>query len=66
MRGRLRIYLGASPGVGKTYAMLDEGRRRAERGADVVIGLVETMIAVPRDIARKRRERAARSSLPPL
>jgi two-component system sensor histidine kinase KdpD len=42
VRGRLRIYLGASPGVGKTYAMLDEGRRRAERGADVVIGLVET------------------------
>jgi two-component system sensor histidine kinase KdpD len=41
-RGSLRIYLGASPGVGKTYAMLDEGRRRAERGADVVIGVVET------------------------
>ena len=41
-RGLLRIYLGASPGVGKTYAMLDEGRRRAERGADVVIGVVET------------------------
>ena len=41
-RGRLRIYLGASPGVGKTYAMLDEGRRRAERGSDVVIGVVET------------------------
>ncbi|MEI2705468.1 MAG: hypothetical protein V9E89_09465 [Ilumatobacteraceae bacterium] len=41
-RGRLRIYLGASPGVGKTYAMLNEGRRRAERGTDVVVGLVET------------------------
>lgn len=41
-RGRLRIYLGAAPGVGKTFAMLDEGRRRAGRGADVVIGLVET------------------------
>ncbi|HEY3605407.1 MAG TPA: histidine kinase, partial [Sporichthyaceae bacterium] len=41
-RGRLRIYLGAAPGVGKTYAMLGEGRRRAERGADVVVGLVET------------------------
>ena len=36
--GRLRIYLGAAPGVGKTYAMLDEGRRRAERGTDVVVG----------------------------
>ncbi|GIG41212.1 ATP-binding protein [Cellulomonas phragmiteti] len=41
-RGRLRVYLGAAPGVGKTYAMLDEGRRRLERGVDVVVGLVET------------------------
>ncbi|MCW2497238.1 ATP-binding protein [Jatrophihabitans sp.] len=41
-RGSLRIYLGAAPGVGKTYAMLDEGARRAARGADVVIGFVET------------------------
>jgi two-component system, OmpR family, sensor histidine kinase KdpD len=41
-RGALRIYLGAAPGVGKTYAMLDEGRRRMERGADVVIGFLET------------------------
>jgi two-component system sensor histidine kinase KdpD len=41
-RGELRIYLGAAPGVGKTFAMLGEARRRAERGADVVIGFVET------------------------
>ncbi|MFI7489028.1 DUF4118 domain-containing protein [Micromonospora echinaurantiaca] len=41
-RGELRIYLGAAPGVGKTYAMLEEAHRRAERGTDVVIGLVET------------------------
>lgn len=41
-RGRLRIYLGAAPGVGKTYAMLNEGHRRAARSTDVVIGLVET------------------------
>jgi len=41
-RGTLRIYLGAAPGVGKTYAMLGEGARRLERGADVVIGYVET------------------------
>src|SRR6185369_14530558 len=41
-RGTLRIYLGAAPGVGKTFDMLNEGRRRAERGTDVVIGLVET------------------------
>lgn len=41
-RGILRVYLGASPGVGKTFAMLDEGQRRAARGTDVVVGLVET------------------------
>lgn len=41
-RGKLRVYLGAAPGVGKTYHMLDEGRRRAERGGDVVVGFVET------------------------
>ncbi len=41
-RGQLRVYLGAAPGVGKTFAMLDEGRRRALRGSDVVIGYVET------------------------
>ncbi|HEX9339027.1 MAG TPA: universal stress protein, partial [Pseudonocardiaceae bacterium] len=41
-RGELRIHLGAAPGVGKTFAMLGEARRRTERGADVVIGLVET------------------------
>jgi two-component system, OmpR family, sensor histidine kinase KdpD len=41
-RGSLRVYLGAAPGVGKTYAMLGEGRRRRGRGADVVVGFVET------------------------
>jgi two-component system sensor histidine kinase KdpD len=39
--GRFRIYLGAAPGVGKTYAMLNEGHRRRQRGADVAIGFVE-------------------------
>jgi two-component system sensor histidine kinase KdpD len=39
--GRLKVYLGAAPGVGKTYRMLDEGRRRAERGTDVVVALAE-------------------------
>jgi two-component system sensor histidine kinase KdpD len=39
--GRFRIYLGAAAGVGKTYAMLNEGRRRRARGADVVVGFVE-------------------------
>jgi two-component system sensor histidine kinase KdpD len=41
-RGRLRVYLGAAPGVGKTYAMLNEGRRRKSRGTDVVVGFAET------------------------
>ncbi len=40
-RGTLRVYLGAAPGVGKTYAMLEEGRRRSGRGTDVVVGIVE-------------------------
>ncbi|GII58774.1 sensor histidine kinase [Planotetraspora thailandica] len=42
MRGRLRVYLGAAPGVGKTYAMLCEARRALERGRDIVVGFVET------------------------
>ncbi|MBF6128375.1 sensor histidine kinase [Nocardia brasiliensis] len=41
-RGQLRIYLGAAPGVGKTYAMLGEAHRRLERGRDVVAAVVET------------------------
>ena len=41
-RGKLRVYLGAAPGVGKTYAMLGEGHRRIERGTDVVVAFVET------------------------
>ncbi|MER9600578.1 two-component sensor histidine kinase, partial [Mesorhizobium sp. M0244] len=41
-RGRLRIFLGAAPGVGKTYEMLMSGRARLADGIDVVIGIVET------------------------
>ncbi len=41
-RGQLRVFLGAAPGVGKTYAMLEEGRRLRGEGRDVVVGLVET------------------------
>jgi two-component system sensor histidine kinase KdpD len=41
-RGELRIYVGFAAGVGKTYAMLNEGQRRRDRGTDVVVGLVET------------------------
>jgi two-component system sensor histidine kinase KdpD len=40
-RGALRIYLGAAAGVGKTFAMLNEGQRRREYGEDVVVGFVE-------------------------
>lgn len=41
-RGRLKVFFGASAGVGKTFAMLQAARRRVEEGVDVVIGLVET------------------------
>jgi two-component system sensor histidine kinase KdpD len=41
-RGRLKVYLGSSAGVGKTYAMLLEGHRLKRQGVDVAIGLVET------------------------
>jgi len=41
-RGRLKVFLGAAPGVGKTYEMLAEARRRRAGGADVLIGIVET------------------------
>ena len=39
--GRLKVFLGAAPGVGKTYRMLDEGRRRSARGTDVVVAFAE-------------------------
>ncbi|WP_274626502.1 sensor histidine kinase [Arvimicrobium flavum] len=41
-RGRLKIFLGAAPGVGKTYAMLEAAQRRRADGVDVVVGVVET------------------------
>lgn len=41
-RGRLKVFLGACPGVGKTYAMLTEARRLRARGTDLVVGVVET------------------------
>ena len=52
-RGKLRIYLGAAPGVGKTFAMLDEGHRRHTRGTEVVVGYVETH-GRPRTMAQLR------------
>src|ERR1700684_2943457 len=41
-RGRLKVFLGYASGVGKSFRMLDEGRRRRERGEDVVVGAVQT------------------------
>ena len=41
-RGRLKVFLGAAPGVGKTYEMLSEGAGRARAGVDVMVGVVET------------------------
>ena len=41
-RGRLKIFLGAAPGVGKTYEMLASAKAKREDGVDVVIGVVET------------------------
>jgi two-component system sensor histidine kinase KdpD len=41
-RGRLKIFLGYAPRVGKSFRMFDEGRRRAERGQDVVVGAVQS------------------------
>jgi len=41
-RGRLKVFLGAAPGVGKTYEMLSDGQARLKTGVDVVVGIVET------------------------
>jgi two-component system sensor histidine kinase KdpD len=41
-KGRLKVYLGFAPGVGKTYEMLQEGQRLRRQGVDVVVGVVET------------------------
>src|SRR5438128_2349425 len=41
-RGRLKVYLGATPGAGKTFAMLREAQQRRQRGEDAVIAYIET------------------------
>ena len=48
-RGRLKVFLGYASGVGKSFRMLDEGRRRQERGQDVVVGAIQ-----PKTLARDR------------
>src|SRR5271166_3469040 len=56
-RGRLKVYLGSSAGVGKTYAMLREGQRLKKQGVDVAIGIVEThgRVEMAVDAIRARR-----------
>jgi two-component system sensor histidine kinase KdpD len=55
-RGRLKIFLGAAPGVGKTYEMLSQGRQRRLDGVDAVIGVVETHGRVETDLLTKSFE----------
>jgi two-component system sensor histidine kinase KdpD len=52
-QGRLKIFLGAAPGVGKTYEMLTQARQRRLEGIDVVIGVVETHGRVETDLLTK-------------
>ncbi len=56
-RGRLKVYLGMAPGVGKTYAMLEGARRLASQGVDVVAGIVETLAAPRRSRSLKGSRR---------
>ena len=55
-RGRLKVFLGAAPGVGKTYEMLVQARRRRLEGTDVAIGVVETHGRVETDLLTKGLE----------
>src|ERR1700752_1489037 len=55
-QGRLKIFLGAAPGVGKTYEMLTQARQRRLEGINVVIGVVETHGRVETDLLTKGLE----------
>jgi two-component system sensor histidine kinase KdpD len=63
-RGRLKIFLGAAPGVGKTYEMLVQGRRRKLDGVDAVIGVVETHGRVETDLLTKGIETIPKKRTP--
>ena len=63
-RGRLKIFLGAAPGVGKTYEMLSEGAARRRDGVDVVVGIVETHGRVETDALTRNHEIIARRAVP--
>src|SRR5580658_107742 len=55
-RGRLKIFLGYASGVGKSFRMLDEGRRRRERGQDVVVGAIQPKTAPEIDAVLSKLE----------
>jgi two-component system sensor histidine kinase KdpD len=63
-RGRLKIFLGAAPGVGKTYEMLSEGIGRERDGIDVVIGVVETHGRIETEALTRGHEIIPRRSVP--
>ncbi len=63
-RGRLKIFLGAAPGVGKTYEMLVQARRRRLDGVDAVIGVVETHGRVETDLLTKGLETVPKKRVP--
>ncbi|HTP78253.1 MAG TPA: sensor histidine kinase KdpD [Rhizomicrobium sp.] len=63
-RGRLKIFLGAAPGVGKTYEMLMQGRQRRLDGVDTVIGVVETHGRVETDMLTKSFEKIPKRRIP--
>ncbi|WP_271300139.1 sensor histidine kinase [Sphingomonas sp. CV7422] len=63
-RGRLKIFLGAAPGVGKTYEMLSEGAARRRDGVDVVIGVVETHGRAETEALTRGQEIVARRAVP--
>lgn len=62
-RGRLKIFLGAAPGVGKTYEMLSEGAARKRDGVDVVVGVVETHGRVETEALTRGHEIVARRDI---
>ena len=62
--GRLKVFLGAAPGVGKTYEMLTQARQRKLEGADVVIGVVETHGRVETDLLTKSLEKIPKKRVP--
>jgi len=63
-KGRLKVFLGAAPGVGKTYEMLTQGRQRRLDGVDAVIGVVETHGRVETDLLTKSFEKIPKKRVP--